>query len=712
MAEPNKSVELDELQLTESCEQCGEVGCEHLLEDDVEESVRLRKSRKQTTAHEMPVELAEFEADHEIEGLIGEGGMSSVYKALNKTIGKHVAIKMLHSHLVRDEVQRKRFLQEANALFVLEHPHIVRLRNAGASSTGKPYLIMDFLQGQSLSERLKETGPMPVNDALRIFVQMCSALEHAHSKGIVHRDIKPSNIVLEKDAEGKDWVRVVDFGIAKFNQDEINPGLTQTGDVFGSPLYMSPEQCLGQKLDQRSDIYALGCVMYEVLSGKPPLVGESALSTIHKHTAEMPKPLVVPNCNPNLRGRLDEILFKTLEKDPEKRYQSMKALQADLAELSEATAYKKGAGFYVKYTRFTHGIFQTIRRHPIKFVSAIAVIAAASTFGTSWFLNHRSSLMDEPKALNNQISYVWTTLPVQNRPAYFRDQVRKAHFIVDQTENRVGVYSQKALDDRRRLAGFFMSYGVWEQAIRDLGRARERVIHVYGPKDINLADIDVSMGDCYLQKKNYEEARNCYERAIAEYKFVSTTADNTPVIATLKYAVSLQHEGKPKLAEIEYRRVIDKYEKGERSRRFERTMAESGLGDVELSYAQASKDPSERIGHLNAALSHYSLALPMWKETSAHDWELMKLRLADISILQHDYASAIKYYADAIQHRSRYTDRELEQIETNYARLLWRTFHWQDAFAMDDQAREDAKRASAKDNEQNDLRFDADADRE
>jgi eukaryotic-like serine/threonine-protein kinase len=269
-------------------------------------------------------------AEHyKIMSLIGMGGMSAVYKAKHELLEKIVAIKLLHQHLVSQVGTLKRFQQEAKAISHLSHPNIVGVHEFGLLNEGQAYLIMDYLEGESLSDRLRNAGPMSCDQAVQVYVQICAALEHAHEKGIIHRDLKPSNVMLVRKDGSDDYVKLVDFGIAKLMPHAELEGqrLTQTGEVFGSPVYMSPEQCMGQPLDVRSDIYSMGCVMYETLAGQPPYIGQNIMETMYMRLSEKPPPFV-----PELRvpPQLEEIIMVTLSQEPGDRYQTMKDLREEL----------------------------------------------------------------------------------------------------------------------------------------------------------------------------------------------------------------------------------------------------------------------------------------------------------------------------------------------------------------------------------------------
>ncbi len=270
-------------------------------------------------------------------GLLGVGGMGVVYKALNSYLDKIVAIKTLKGKRY-NEKELLRFQQEGKLLAKLVHPNLVSVMDFGVNQAQEPYMVLEYLQGESLAEMLKEEGILDLDLALDLTKQAAAGLAHAHSFGAVHRDIKPGNIFVTKSREGP-LVKVFDFGIAKlFFMDD--PGaradLTKTGEIFGSPLYMSPEQALGKSLDERSDLYSLGCVLYEMLVGKPPIVGQSAMETIFKHVSEAPLRLAVACPTLKYPPAVQQLLDLLLAKERDDRLQSadqlVRLLQAIMDE--------------------------------------------------------------------------------------------------------------------------------------------------------------------------------------------------------------------------------------------------------------------------------------------------------------------------------------------------------------------------------------------
>lgn len=260
---------------------------------------------------------------YRVESVLAKGSMGVVYKAVQELIGREVAIKVLHGYLVADDESIKRFHKEAKAASRLNHPNITTLYDYGVLSSGQPYIVMDLLRGQSLAEVLKERDYLPYDEALVIFKQVCEAMQEAHQRGVIHRDIKPENIMLDYGERGL-TVKVVDFGIAKFvqEQDDTIGKITKTGTVCGSPTYMSPEQCDDNQVDHRSDIYSLGIVVYETITGKVPFAGADIYNVMTMHVKDPPPRLKTVRPDLDLPPHLEAVLDRALAKYPEDRFQS------------------------------------------------------------------------------------------------------------------------------------------------------------------------------------------------------------------------------------------------------------------------------------------------------------------------------------------------------------------------------------------------------
>ncbi|HEY9681723.1 MAG TPA: serine/threonine-protein kinase [Oculatellaceae cyanobacterium] len=267
---------------------------------------------------------------------IGAGGMGVIYKARHRALNKFVAIKTLHSHLAGPDVM-SRFSIEGKAASLLMHQNIVGVHDFGFTQSGQPYMIMDFVDGKTMSELLQTYGQIPLPIFLQIFIQVCDGLSHAHKRSVMHRDIKPSNLMLTLNERREYDVKIMDFGIAKFMDDTIHgaQNLTKTGEAVGSPIYMSPEQARGRQMDHRSDIYSLGCVMYEALTGSPPFFGNTSLDTMLMHMNQAPLPLSQASLGTKFDPRIETIVMHALEKEPGDRYQSMDELKDDLIAMQQ-----------------------------------------------------------------------------------------------------------------------------------------------------------------------------------------------------------------------------------------------------------------------------------------------------------------------------------------------------------------------------------------
>jgi serine/threonine protein kinase len=284
---------------------------------------------------------AELPPQYELFEKIGEGGMGFIFKARNRYTHALYAIKVLRSEFDSDQKALDRFMFEAKAASSLQHPRICCVHDFGLTASGIPYLVMDWIEGISLGRKVTRDKQMSVPEAMEIFQQTAAALMHSHSSKVVHRDLKPENIMLSRSDRGQTDVHLLDFGIAKMLSDEdvmISGGLTRSGTVVGTPLYMSPEQARGTGVDRRSDIYSLGCVMYFTLTGAPPFVGKTVIDTITMHL-NMPPPEMDPALK--IPADLKMIILKALEKSPADRYQSIEELAADLGKLTRGVSIER-----------------------------------------------------------------------------------------------------------------------------------------------------------------------------------------------------------------------------------------------------------------------------------------------------------------------------------------------------------------------------------
>src|SRR5580698_1533601 len=267
---------------------------------------------------------------------LGEGGMGAVYLAEHPTIGKKVALKVLHAEFSQNPEVAERFFTEAKAVNAIQHPNIVDIVDYGVLQTGaRPedqlvYFIMEYLAGQTLSQIIRAEAPLPPERALTIALQVADALAASHKCEIVHRDLKPDNIILLQRGRDRDFVKLLDFGIAKLTNDSRGSHRTRTGLVLGTPAYMSPEQCEGRaNVDHRTDIYALGICLYEMLVGRVPFIGEGYGEILVQHLTQKP---VEPSRYRMMSPHVEAIVMKALEKRPEMRYPTMDEFIRALAD--------------------------------------------------------------------------------------------------------------------------------------------------------------------------------------------------------------------------------------------------------------------------------------------------------------------------------------------------------------------------------------------
>ena len=286
---------------------------------------------------------------YEIVAFIGRGAMGSVYKARQIAIGRDVAIKMMLNQSVDDRATQ-RFVKEAMAMSALNHPHLITIVDFGETPEGNPFLVMEFLEGTTLTKLIGKSG-LPLPTALKIVEQIAEGLAHAHARGFIHRDLKPSNVMLI--GYGLDFVKIVDLGIVKALEKEGSEAmrLTHTGEIFGSPLYMSPEQCLGQQLDERSDIYALGCLTYETVTGQPPIIGENFVQTVYRHVHDIPKMMADARPDLVIPPEVEAVVARALAKNRDDRPATMREFRDAISNARNAcTAATMGAMPFVPPT--------------------------------------------------------------------------------------------------------------------------------------------------------------------------------------------------------------------------------------------------------------------------------------------------------------------------------------------------------------------------
>jgi serine/threonine protein kinase len=278
----------------------------------------------QATTHSVPANellTGQLVGNYRLTDVLGEGGMAVVYLGEHQVIPRKAAVKVLRPECASSSELCARFLNEAKAVAAARSPYILELFELGSTVDGQPYLIMERLDGISLDAAL-QVGPLRPKQAMRILAKIAEALRAAHAVGVVHRDLKPANVyVVADEMTGEESVRVIDFGVAKLGEALSGARLTQTGCVLGTPTYMSPEQCRGETVDERSDVYSLGSLLYEMLTGRPPFLGENIGELMGHQLATIPDPPY--QHSEQVSKPLSDLVMKALAKDPNERYQTM-----------------------------------------------------------------------------------------------------------------------------------------------------------------------------------------------------------------------------------------------------------------------------------------------------------------------------------------------------------------------------------------------------
>ncbi len=514
--------------------------------------------------------------------VIGAGGMSLVFKAEHLLLNRTVAVKMLHAYLRSDDVSVKRFQQEAKTCASFDHPNVVPILDFGVTRTGQPFLVMKYLDGISLARMLRQRHRLPWREAVPIFIQCCDGLEAAHAAGIIHRDIKPGNIVVITDPDGSERVQVVDFGIAKMLNDDLNEQrLTQAGEVFGSPLYMSPEQCEGAMLDSRSDIYSLGAVMYETLSGVPPLMGGSATETMRLHAHVAPRPFSVVAEGLTLPAKLEEIVQTMLAKRPSARFSTMAAVRRELWELIDIGSRQQSAsppalnrGAIVAATLsllilvgtfvYMQG-FPLLRHYRLESMISSAekdlldgkAVPAVKTLNAA--LDVAKQIKDHGASESRVLALLSSTYERQGKAAEadnidkLREALIKREVMqqygsadvqkladdastpgADKIEAAHGTeYYRQRVNDLENASILLLNNKDAARAERSARRAMEIQRKVFGENDPVLVRLQRQLGKVYLETRDFRSASDCFSRAMK----LAATKPNPQKMQVIKFAL-------------------------------------------------------------------------------------------------------------------------------------------------------------------------------
>lgn len=525
---------------------------------------------------------------YEVLKLIGIGGMSAVYRARHILLDKDVALKVILPKLICDEKTVKRFKQEAKAATSLNHPNICDVSEFGLNENGYPYLVMELVEGKSLEKLIVEEGKLDPVRAVQIAIDVTRALGHAHSHGVIHRDMKPANILLASDSRALEEVKIVDFGIAKLvREDDSGPNLTKTGEIFGTPNYMSPEQCLGKAVDTKSDIYSLGCILYHMLTGKAPYESESTLQTLMSHLSE--KTPEIDDASPFINS----VIQKCMEKESADRYSSMEILREDLE--SYLAGDEKNISV-PKKSKSNHKLWLAASLIPITFL----VYLLQSFFINGYYIKYLPETNSKPIAsTSSPIDQKLADVPEsrmeeEDRLDWAPTNWRELHKEGDQahksgdTENALELY-------KKALANALQS----------------------GADKKDLAYLYEEIGGCatYLDKE--DEAALAYYGAVASSQFIG---DKDRLIKNMKALA------KTKFSQKKFGEAIDYYERALKARGnikgnnpalmddwyclgnayYEAGQAKNAIRSLDNVFRIAKSNPGENKKAL--ALSHWTIA--------------------------------------------------------------------------------------------------------
>lgn len=342
-----------------------------------------------------------FEGKYKLLDELGTGAFGGVYLANHVHMDKKVAIKMLHPNHASNHEAVQRFQREAQAAAKIDHPNICAATDFGAYK-GSYYIVMEYLDGITLYDLESEVGPFDPVRALHIILQVCSALDKAHEVGVVHRDLKPENIVLVDHDDDPDFVKITDFGIAQIDVESENVRLTQAGVVYGSPLYLSPEQATASIIDSRSDLYSVGIILYEMISGKLPFNGESAAAVLAKHVTE--KPPLFCDISPDLKcdHELESVIRKLLRKNPEDRIQSAAEVFSILATIKSRIERDGITSRYSNWLRFSYWYRSLpVKKQQVFQGVVIAITILFIVLGVRMTSSWSSDNAEDPAAVSN-----------------------------------------------------------------------------------------------------------------------------------------------------------------------------------------------------------------------------------------------------------------------------------------------------------------------
>jgi serine/threonine protein kinase len=539
---------------------------------------------------------------YEIKALIGGGGAGLVYKAKHLMMKKIVAVKVLFPHMVLKPDIVKRFKQEAQSASRLSHPNIVTVYDYGVAERGQPYLVMDYLEGGSLDELVENGGPVDFERARAIFLQACDALAHAHDKGVIHRDLKPSNFMLTKGSDGSEMVKLVDFGLAKaFPQDgETITKLTKTGEVFGSPHYMSPEQCRGNTADQRSDIYAMGCLIYETLVGTPPFVSEDLVEILSAHLSDDPPMLpALKGTEDYIRHRMEAIICKCMAKDPSARYQNAHQLKQDLVVSNLKPGRFDRATTLWKISSLRLKNFVATPQKTAGLILAVGSVFAGIVGSVSYILYGQTvQIKDNPQDLAWQVAK-----PSAMSAEQVKTSINMATFFLQSTERNSGPNSVDTAEALEKEAHFLQQ----ARKLPDAAQAFQRALKIRQKTDGETSNTTnttlLNLANCYFEQNMFDSAKPLYEQGLKTIE--SLWGENSELIPVpLSNLCDIySHQGRLQEAETGLLRALKILQSSGSDQTVDYALTASRLADADL-----------QLGKWDDAEKYYKMALDFWDQ--------------------------------------------------------------------------------------------------
>jgi serine/threonine protein kinase len=471
--------------------------------------------------------------------LLGRGGMGSVYLAEDLALGRQVAVKVLESPELSSPTNWERFKREGQTLSKLDHQHIVKVLSFGKTEQGDLFLVMEYIRGQSLAQLLSLEAPLNWRRAVEIVVQVCNALSYVHSQGGVHRDLKPHNIMLV-EGERSDFVKLLDFGLASFVSSSLQK-LTKTGALIGSPQYMSPEGTQGAVVDGRSDIYSLGCILYECLTGRLPFEAANSIEFLCKHRTEMPKRLNDLFQSAGIPAELELVIFKALQKEPARRFQSMSEFENTLRLIIG------GRSDELNFAGLKLGSQdQQIHRMKLPLALAFILVLVFAILVT----HHQSQVHDQGKTADTPGA---ASRSQKDEREYERSLARyEKAFGPDSPE------IEKQLNDLAKYYYQQHRFAEAEPLLKRLVAIREKVL---GPIHAEVADTLIRLADCYSAKGKYAEAEPLYKRSLAIREKVLGPMHEYVADTSIQLADCYSARGKYAEAEPLYKRSLKISEK-------------------------------------------------------------------------------------------------------------------------------------------------------